>query len=77
MRKFPKRNVVLDKLHRGFVSTCFGVALGGAVYFVYGWYNYYSVVKPAVVQKDLLNKQELLLEGSSEKLQDTAPTLNM
>lgn len=77
MRKFPKRNVLLDKLHKGFVIACMGVTLLGTAYLGMGAYHYFMVYKPEAKQRRLLEKQQLLAEGSSENLKDIAPTLKM
>lgn len=77
MKRTPKRSILLDRLHKGFVLTCVCVTLGGTGYLALGWYKYFTEVKPALKQKQLLDKQSLLAEGSSDNLQDLAPTLKM
>lgn len=77
MKKLPKRSVLMDRLHRGFVMACIGITMAGVVYMGVGAYNYFVVYKPQAKQKQLLEKQQLLLEGSSDNLQDAAPTLKM
>lgn len=77
MRKLPKRNVLLDRLHKGFVISCMGVTVLGTLYLGMGAYRYFMVLKPEAQQRKLLEKQQLLAEGSSENLKDVAPTLNI
>lgn len=77
MRRLPKTNVLLDRLHKGFVVTCIGVTAVATLYLSYSAYNYFAVYKPTAKQKQLVEKQQLLLEGSSDNLQDTAPSLQI
>lgn len=77
MKKLPKRSILLDRLHKGFVVTCVGITLLGTVYLCASAYNYFVVYKPTMKQRQLLEKQQLLAEGSSENLKDVAPTLKM
>lgn len=73
MKKIPKRSVILDRFHKGFVITCLAITAYAVSNLGVGWYRYFAVLKPAARQKQLLEKEELLLEGSSEILQDSSP----
>lgn len=75
MRKIPKRSILLDRLHKGFVLSCVGITIFGTGYLGIGWYRYFAVMKPAAKQRQLLENQDLLREGSSEILEDSSPVL--
>lgn len=77
MKKLPKRSLLLDRFHKGFVLTCVAVTAYAVVNLSVGWYRYITVLKPAAREKQLLEKQALLREGSSEILEDSSPTLTM
>lgn len=77
MKKLAKRSVLMDRLHKGFVVTCMGATIISAVYLVFGAYNYFAVYKPVAKQRQILEKQQLLAEGSSDNLKDTAATLQL
>lgn len=77
MKKLPKRSLLLDRFHKGFVLACVAVTVYAVSNFGLGWYNYYTVLKPAAREKQLLEKEALLREGSSEILEDTSPNLRM
>lgn len=73
MKKSPIRSALVDKLHKGFVYTCIAVTIYGFSYMGLRYYRYVSEVKP----KRLLENQNLLAEGSSEILKDSAETLKL
>lgn len=75
MKRYPKRSELLKTLHRGFVWTCIGATGLGLVLTSTRWYNYLSLVKPQLQEKQEAEKQKLLAEGSSDRLQDVAPTV--
>lgn len=67
----------MDRLHKGVVVACIGVTVLGTVYLGLAGYDYFMVFKPQTKQRQLLEKQTLLAEGSSDNLKDVAPTLKM
>lgn len=75
MKKTARRSLILDKLHKGFVLTCIGVTLYGLTHFGMRWYNYFAVLRPEAKRRELLEKQKLLSEGSSDVLIDSAMNL--
>lgn len=75
LRKKVRSSFVLDKLHKGFVCACVGVTIYGTYLLGWRFYRYFTVVKPDKEQKELLAKQSLLTEGSSDVLKDTAQQL--
>lgn len=77
MKKIPKRSVLLNRLHKGFVLGCIGITALGTIYLGTAGYNYFMVHKPKAKELKLLEKQQLLAEGSSDNLQDAAPTLKL
>lgn len=77
MRKQPRVGVYLDYLHKGFVCTCIAATLYGCSYLMFRGFNYYTNVRPEIQKyKDTENKK-LLAEGSSDNLDDQAPSLKM
>ncbi|XP_023021148.1 uncharacterized protein [Leptinotarsa decemlineata] len=74
MKKHPVRNAIIDKFHRGFVYTCIGASIYAFSQIVSRFYHYYTVVKPQLAKQQLMEKEELLAEGSSE---DKAPILKL
>lgn len=68
MQKKMRSSVILDRLHRGAVYTCLGLTAYGG--YLLGWrvYRYFTVIKPARDQQQIMSKEHLLSEGSSEKL---------
>lgn len=77
MKKLPKRSILMDRLHKGTVIACISVTLLGTVYLGLAGYNYFMVFKPQKKQQQILEKQTLLAEGSSDNLKEIAPTLKM
>nr|CAI5838234.1 unnamed protein product [Callosobruchus analis] len=75
MRKHRVKNMVFDKLHKGFVCVCMAVTVYGMTVLGYRGYKYLTQSKPIIEQKKLLEKQELLAEGASEQLSDLTSTL--
>lgn len=75
LRKTARANAILDKLHKGVVCACVGITLYGT--YLFGWriHRYFTVIKPQKDQKQLMEKQNLLAEGSSDMLKDMAPQL--
>lgn len=78
MRRSPKKRInnILDILHKGFVWTCIGVTVVGSGILGYRFYKYVTVTKPQLAERKRIAHQDLLAEGSSENLQDTAPTIS-
>lgn len=77
MKKTPARNIIADRLHKGFVLTCVAVTLYGVGHLGLRWYRYFTVLRPEAKQRELMEKQNLLAEGSSEMLQDSAENLRV
>lgn len=75
MRKVARKNIIMDRLHKGFVVGCIVVTLYGLSSLGQRWYRYFTVLRPQQKQRELLAKQELLAEGSSDKLKDNAADL--
>ncbi|KAJ8917530.1 hypothetical protein NQ315_005579 [Exocentrus adspersus] len=73
MKKSPIRSLLVDKFHKGFVYTCIAVTIYGLSVVGMRYYRYITERRP----QKLLEKQELLAEGSSEILKDTAETLRI
>lgn len=72
MKKSARKNELLNKLHKGFVVTCVVVTLYGLTHLGARWYNYFTVLRPAAQKRELLEKQQMLSEGSSDVLVDAA-----
>ena len=67
----------MDRMHKGFVLTCVAVtiyALGNLGSYCY---KYFTVTKPAMKERERLETQTLLKEGSSELLGDSAANVNV
>lgn len=77
MRRKPRASAVLDTLHKGFVCTCVGVTLYGTYLLGWRFYRYFTVIKPEQQKRELIAKQSLLAEGSSDNLQDNAPQIKL
>lgn len=75
MKKTPVRNAIIDKLHKGFVLTCVAVTVYGIGHLGLRWYRYFTVLRPEAKKRELLENKNLLAEGSSDLLQDSAQTL--
>ncbi|XP_057666916.1 uncharacterized protein LOC130900381 [Diorhabda carinulata] len=71
MKKYPYKNAILDKLHRGFVYSCIGLTLYAGTYIAVHYFNYFTQIKPEKDHKSLLENQQLLAEGAP----DTATSL--
>lgn len=67
MRKYAK-NLLYDKLHRGAVLVCVGLTLYGSVILGDHVYKYFRYVRPRIQASKAAAEQELLSEGSSEKI---------
>lgn len=72
MKKVAKKNILIERIHKGFVLGCIALTLYGLTGLGQRWYRYFTVLKPEAKQKELLEKQKLLEEGSSEILKDPA-----
>lgn len=55
LKKVPKTNHLLDKLHKTFVLGCIGFTVGGFSYIFYRGFVYFKLIKP-VEQKKLLEE---------------------
>ncbi|XP_065168804.1 uncharacterized protein [Atheta coriaria] len=77
MKKVAKSNILLDRLHKGVVLTCIGITLYGVGHLGLRWYRYFTVLRPEAKQRELLDQQKLLTEGSSniDLLTDSAKTI--
>lgn len=75
MKKLARKSAMLDKVHRGLVLACIGITIYGTAHLGMRWYRYFTVLRPEQKRRELLEKQELLAEGSSESLRDTAQDL--
>ncbi|CAH4029432.1 unnamed protein product [Pieris brassicae] len=67
MKKYP-RTVLYDKLHRGFVLCCVGLTLYGSIILGDHFYKYFKYRRPLMQASKATAEQELLSEGSSEKV---------
>ncbi|CAG9786208.1 unnamed protein product [Diatraea saccharalis] len=67
MKKYA-RNYLYDKLHRGGVLICIGLTLYGSVLLGDHFYKYFKYVRPQIEASKAAAEQELLAEGSSDKL---------
>lgn len=76
MKKIAKSNALVDKLHKGGVLTCLAITVAGTAYLAFRGYYHLYVVKPGRLQEELKEKQALLLEGASDRLQDPAKPLS-
>lgn len=76
MFKHRTRNLILDKLHKGFVITCIGVTGYGCYLLGWRFYRYFTVIKP---ERQILASEEqkqLLAEGRGfNETLDTATEL--
>ncbi|XP_022903555.1 uncharacterized protein [Onthophagus taurus] len=77
MKKTPSRSIIVDRLHKGFVITCVAITLYGVGHLGMRWYRYFAELRPAAKQKELLEKQNLLAEGASDVLKDSALEIKM
>lgn len=75
MKKSPRRNIWVDRFHKGFVYTCLGVTIISTGMLCLKAYDYFVNIKPQLKQQQLLKQNELLAEGSSDSLQDKTPAL--
>lgn len=67
MKKYP-RTVIYDKLHKGGVLCCVALTLYGSVLLGDHFYKYFTYVRPQIQAAKAAAEQELLAEGSSEKI---------
>ncbi|XP_053608095.1 uncharacterized protein LOC128673941 [Plodia interpunctella] len=67
MRKHA-RNHLYDKLHRGGVIVCIGLTIYGSILLGDHFYKYFKYVRPQIQEAKAATEQELLSEGSSDKL---------
>ncbi|XP_047104673.1 uncharacterized protein LOC124741220 [Schistocerca piceifrons] len=67
-------NELLNKLHRGFVLSCVALTIGGCGLLGMNTFRYFTVVRPAIKERQLEAQQELLGEGA-ETLTDAAPSV--
>jgi len=65
-------NQILDTLHRGAVWSCVGLTVYGLYLGGLRVHRYYTVVKPAFLEKKRLQELELLEEGR-DKLEQFLP----
>ncbi|KAK5646041.1 hypothetical protein RI129_004505 [Pyrocoelia pectoralis] len=72
MKKAARSSVWIGKLHKGFVLTCIGVTVLALGNLSWGALRYFITVRPERKKLELLEKQELLAEGSSENVKDSA-----
>lgn len=72
MRKTPVKSIIIDRLHKGFVLTCVAVTVYGLGHLGLRWYRYFTVLRPEAKRRELMENKNLLAEGSSELLQDSA-----
>ncbi|XP_017773841.1 PREDICTED: uncharacterized protein LOC108560693 [Nicrophorus vespilloides] len=77
MKKVAKNSVLMERLHKGFVLTCLGITIYGMTEMGMRWYRYFTVLRPQIKEKERLDKLQLLAEGSSDVLIDTAANLKM
>ncbi|XP_028043921.1 uncharacterized protein LOC114253297 [Bombyx mandarina] len=68
MKKYGSRNALYDKLHKGGVLVCIGLTLYGTVLLTDHFYKYFKYVRPQIQASKAAAEQELLSEGSSEKI---------
>lgn len=67
MKKYA-RNVIYDKLHKGGVLCCVALTLYGSVILGDHVYKYFKYVRPQMQAAKAAAEQELLSEGSSDKI---------
>lgn len=63
--KRRRKEILYDKLHRGFVNTCIGVSVAASLYIGYKAYEYFRYIRPLQLAQNQLIEKELLLEGRS------------
>lgn len=68
MKKTARKNLLMDRLHKGFVLTCIAATVYGTFWYSMRFANYFLNTKPVREKKELLQSQELLKEGSYDKL---------
>lgn len=66
--KKQARNILYDKLHRGGVLVCVGLTIYGSIILGDHVYKYFRYVRPRIQASKAAAEQELLAEGSSDKL---------
>lgn len=71
MRKNVK-NLIYDKMHRGFVYASVAVTIGGSIFLGVQVYHYFTVVKPLQKQMMIEREQQLLSEGMDKSNTTTA-----
>ena len=70
-------NKVLDTLHRGAVLCCVGVTAYGLYLGGLRVHRYYTVIRPAYLEKQRVQQLELLEEGKdSQEFLPEAPSLS-
>ena len=70
-------NKVLDSLHRGAVLCCVGVTAYGLYLGGLRVHRYYTVIRPAYLEKQRVQQLELLEEGKdSQEFLPEAPSLS-
>lgn len=67
MKKYA-RNLLYDRLHKGAVLCCVGLTLYGSIILGDHVYKYFKYVKPRIQAAKASAEQELLAEGSSDKV---------
>lgn len=67
MKKYA-RTMLYDKLHKGVVLCCVGLTLYGTVILGDHVYRYFRYVRPQTQAAKAAAEQELLAEGSSDKV---------
>ncbi|KAL6266526.1 hypothetical protein P5V15_003373 [Pogonomyrmex californicus] len=60
-----RKEMLYDKLHRGFVKVCMGVTLVSGLFLGYKVYEYFRYIQPLHQAQTKLAQDELLLEGRS------------
>lgn len=60
-----RRDMIYDKLHRGFVNTCIGFTTITSLYLGYKIYEYIRYVRPLHIAQSKLAETELLHEGKN------------
>lgn len=67
-------NSIFDKIHKGAVITCVATAVIGLGFIVMKSYEIVTKVTPDAVEKNKIDKEELLREGR-EVLVDSIPAM--
>ncbi|XP_044743732.1 uncharacterized protein LOC123305954 [Chrysoperla carnea] len=77
MQKKMRPSLILDRLHKGFVCACLGLTVYGGYLLSLRAYRYFAYIKPMREQQKLKSQEELLAEGSSDKIVDSAPEIKL